>query len=133
MTSRKDVGMRILLIEDDYHQAQELARLIEGAGAMVVGPIGRRDAAERIIRARGFDLAILDINLGQGPDYDLAFLLRDMDRPFLFLTGYGRVVVPEEFRHILLIEKPVDGSKLLSAIRFIAKPHTESLIRQTER
>lgn len=119
MTSGGLQGSRILILEDDYHQAAELKSLLEQAGAEIVGPTAHADEVLGLLEGDRPDAAVLDINLGFGANFDLAYRLQQERVPFLFLTGYDRSVIPEDFRDIWRIEKPADAVQLLK--------HLESL------
>ncbi len=67
-------GLRILIVEDDYYLATDARAIIEGAGGQVVGPFGTAEDARSAMETDGADLAVIDINLGCGPAFDLAHL-----------------------------------------------------------
>jgi hypothetical protein len=57
-------GRRILVVEDDYYEAQETATALTELGAQVVGPISNLSAAMDVAaRDMRLDGALLDINL----------------------------------------------------------------------
>lgn len=109
-------GLEILLIEDDYYLADDTHQILTAAGARVAGPYAR--AAEGLARiAQGaLDCAVLDVNLGEGPSFVTAQALRLSRVPFVFVTGYGREVLPAEFGAAQLLEKPVEGRALVDAV-----------------
>lgn len=117
MTGEADLsGHRILVVEDDYYQATDTARALQGAGAMVLGPYPNEEAARAEIEGQHPDAALLDVNLGAGPAFELAGLLTERGVPFVFLTGYDQDAIPKEFGHIERLEKPVELRLMVSAI-----------------
>ena len=61
-------------------------------------------------------MAVIDISLGPGPDFELAELLTQLQVPFLFATGYGRDGNVAVYGNIPRIEKPFNEVQLLSAV-----------------
>jgi two-component SAPR family response regulator len=70
----------------------------------------------RLLEARRPDCAIIDINLGSGPSYDVAASLRASQVPFLFVTGYDAGAIPPEFSDIERLEKPVNEFRMLHTL-----------------
>ncbi|MBA3729613.1 MAG: histidine kinase, partial [Sphingomonas sp.] len=99
-------GLRILVVEDDYYLATDTKAVIEGAGGKVVGPFGTAEEARIMLDASGADLAVIDINLGCWPVFDLARHLYSTNLPFLFATGYDQAVVPDDLSTVVRLEKP---------------------------
>lgn len=108
-------GVKVLVIEDEFYLAAELQELIEKAGGTVLGPCPDAPAAMTQLQADP-GCAIVDINLGQGPSFQIAGVLQERAIPFLFLTGYDSAVIPQEFAHIARLEKPVDNFRVIDAI-----------------
>ena len=119
-TDRLLEGKRILIIEDDFYLASDEKALLERAGATVVGPFGSRCTDEDIDAAGEVDGAVVDINLGQGPNFDFARRLLGRGTPFVFVTGYDAAVVPSELSHVPRIEKPVRERQLIAALADVA-------------
>jgi CheY-like chemotaxis protein len=70
-------GRRILVIEDDYFIARDMAKHLKESGAEIVGPVGSiEDALDIIGAAEPLDGAILDINLGGEMAFPVADALR---------------------------------------------------------
>ena len=80
---------RVLVIEDEYLLGADLELALRAVGADVVGPMTNlADALDQADKG-GFDVAILDINLGDSNAYGIAARLQQQAVPFLFTTGYG--------------------------------------------
>jgi DNA-binding NarL/FixJ family response regulator len=71
-------------------RAADTARALQGAGAEVVGPCPSEEAAREALDEGALAAALVDINLGSGPSFTLAALLRERGVPFVFITGYDR-------------------------------------------
>ncbi|MEY4983733.1 MAG: hypothetical protein RIR62_1999 [Pseudomonadota bacterium] len=81
-------GRRILIVEDDFFQAEDLARALEEAGATVEGPAGSlAEALDLVTRLPHLDHAILDVTLRRARVDAVADILRRRAVPFCFLTG----------------------------------------------
>jgi DNA-binding NtrC family response regulator len=104
-------GCRVLIIEDEFFLADDLERALRDDGAEVIGPVGERSEAMRLIDCDGFDVAIIDLNLRDESAYPLADELERKGIPFIFATGYSSAMIPERYSRILRWEKPyeVDG------------------------
>jgi DNA-binding response OmpR family regulator len=103
--SQAGVAPRILIVEDDFVIALDLATQLVGAGYAVCEPARTTAAALQTIDADRPDMALLDVNLGHGEtSFDIArgLILRQV--PFVFLTGYRPTDLPRD-----LVEAPVLG------------------------
>lgn len=110
-------GRRILVVEDEYLIAADLAEALEELGAEVVGPAANvRAALAEIERADDLDGATLDVTLGQEKSFEVAALLKERGVPFVFLTGYGDRGLPERYRDVPRCEKPFDVTRVVRAI-----------------
>ena len=81
-------GRRILVVEDEALTAMALQQLLEDAGYIVLGPVGRVEDALDLLRSGPPDAAVLDVNLFGATVDPVAAMLEDMGVPFLFCTGY---------------------------------------------
>lgn len=101
-------GRRILLVEDDYLIATDLARAFGAAGAEIAGPVPTVGEALALARQAPLDGAVLDIDL-QGEDvYPVADALKRRRIPFIFATGYDAGVIPPAYDGAPRCEKPVE-------------------------
>jgi CheY-like chemotaxis protein len=102
-------GRRVLVIEDEYFLADDIARALRELGARVVGPVGELEEATSLVDADiAIDAAVLDINLQSDMIFPLARTLRARKVPFVFTTGYDRKSIEAEFGDVSLWEKPLD-------------------------
>ena len=117
MTEQTLRDCRILIVEDEYILADELALELMEAGASVIGPaptIGRAMALlEREPSPHG---AILDVNLGGEPVFPLADVLMELGVPLIFTTGYDVKTLPERFAHVQTCEKPINIRRITAAV-----------------
>lgn len=100
-------GKRILVVEDDYLIATDLARTLQAAGASVVGPAPSVDKALALIDAEMVDAAILDVNLNGDKSFPIAEVLHARGIPFLFATGYDCDDIPEAWNGHPCVMKPM--------------------------
>jgi CheY-like chemotaxis protein len=98
---------RILVVEDEYFIADDIARSLRLLGAEAIGPAADTRTAMALIEQPGkIDAAILDINLGGVEVYPVARALKNRGILFCFATGYSRTSIDPEFRDVLRWEKP---------------------------
>jgi CheY-like chemotaxis protein len=110
-------GRRVLVVEDEYLIADDLAELLRRAGAELIGPAASLPKAVRLLEhGEKPDAAVLDINLRGIDVFPLVDQLAQRDVPMLFLTGYGAHNIPPRFSHIRRCEKPMEVSTVVSAL-----------------
>lgn len=109
-------GRAVLVVEDEYFLAQDLAATLRNAGALPLGPCGNMKDALAAIDTRAPDAAVLDVNLRREPIFPFARTLRARAIPFVFATGYDQLQIPAEFAEVPRLEKPVEMRLLLHAL-----------------
>ena len=108
---------RILVVEDEYLIADDLAHDLRGLGAEVVGPIASVEQALEAVKAEDrLDGAVLDINLNGEMVFPVADALRERNVPIIFTTGYDEDTIPPRFGDIQRCEKPVTLIRLKKAV-----------------
>lgn len=113
----KLAGRQVLVVEDDYSIAAELADAVERVGGTVVGPAaGVKDALELLQGDQAIDAAILDINLGGRQVYPVARALREKEIPIVFVTGYDDWMIPQEYEDVPIFRKPTDPENVIRAL-----------------
>jgi PAS domain S-box-containing protein len=109
-------NLRVLVVEDDFYLAGDAERALRGAGAVVEGPYHSQSQAEDAVARRRPDCAVIDINLGSGPSFELAKQLRLHKVPFVFLTGYAPNMIPVEFSDVQCLHKPIGFGDMVQSI-----------------
>ena len=110
-------GKRCLVLDDEFLIALDIQQILELAGAKHVASVASAsEAIELLRREPKFDLAVLDVKLGdaEGNSLDVAAMLAKAGTPFVFLTGM-RVdnVHAKKFPQAPVVEKPYDALTLL--------------------
>ncbi|MEH3158487.1 MAG: response regulator [Sphingomonas taxi] len=117
------LGRRILVIEDEYMIADDLATALRVDGAEVIGPVASLGQGMQLMAQGGpFDAAVLDINLRGTLAYPLLDRLIAADVPVLLSTGYDAGMIPERYRHLPRCDKPVSAARLLQAVACLWNP-----------
>ena len=106
-------GLRVLIVEDEWLLAAELTDALTHAGFSTLGPVFRVREALALIDNDGPDVVVLDVSLGHADSFPIA----RRNIPFLFLTGYTKLDLPEEFRDRPLLSKPIMLPSLVDWIR----------------
>ena len=116
-------GRRILVIEDEYFLADDIAQALRALGANVVGPVGELTEATILVEGDvAIDAAVVDINLRNETVFALARVLRARMVPFIFTSGYDRTSIEAEFRDIPLWEKPLDLAAMARSLAGLLTP-----------
>jgi DNA-binding response OmpR family regulator len=119
MTSTRASGLagkRILIVEDEFYLADDLARAIQKCGAEVVGPVGSLRDAQEVLEDTRIDSAILDFNLKGEMAFPIADRLQTDGIPFVIASGYTGAAIPDRFKSAPHIEKPFDTAAVLQSI-----------------
>jgi DNA-binding LytR/AlgR family response regulator len=109
-------GRRILVVEDSFYLAMDVARTIRDAEGEVVGPFHSAQDALKALAQSPPDSAVLDVNLGEGASFDVAYALNARSIPFVFFTGYDQSAIPGEFANVPRLEKPVANSRIVEML-----------------
>ncbi len=107
-------GMRILVVEDEFTVAAELADHFRSVGAEVLGPVPCLARAEEYLDR--VDAAILDINLNGEMVFPLADVLSERGVPFVFFSGNEEILLPERFRYTPSLSKPANWRKAIQML-----------------
>jgi CheY-like chemotaxis protein len=120
-------GRRLLVVEDEYLVAADLAASLESLGAEIIGPAASVEEALSFLEKDGVPLdgALLDINLRNERVYPVADVLTARGIPFVFTTGYDAVAIPSAYAQAPRCEKPVDRTQL---VRWLSKIGSQKVI-----
>jgi len=104
-------GIKVLLVEDDWIIAKEIAYNLQDLGFEVTASVDNAEEAYRQIKSLQPDLVILDIDLsGEMTGIDLAKQLKqDGSTPFIFLTA-------------LADSQTIEKAKLAEPYAYLMKP-----------
>lgn len=105
-------GKRILVVEDEPALAMMIEDMLIDFGCQVVGPALRVPEARALARDEALDGALLDVNMGDGPSFDVARILAARQVPFCFATGYGDAGLLPEFAARPVLQKPFNHDRL---------------------
>jgi DNA-binding response OmpR family regulator len=108
---------RVLVAEDEFLVAMLLEEDLREAGFSIVGPFTTLEAAREAAENNDFEVAVLDVNMNGEMSFPLADELRRRGVPFIFLSGYGPSVVPEELRSAPRFAKPYETNLLMAEVR----------------
>ena len=119
---------RVLIVEDEFIIADEIASIVSDAGYSVLGPVGTVDAAEKALAVAEEkpDFAIVDANLRGGSSAPIAHRLRALSVPFCVCTGYRFNDLKPTFGDVSLLQKPVDRRTLVAVIRAALGPQVRA-------
>ena len=112
---------RVLVVEDEYFLAEDMAEALQKLGAEVVGPVPTRDKALALLAAEPVDAAVLDINLKGEMVFPVAQALTEQGIPFVFATGYDQTAIPAEYQDTPRWEKPFDPEAFAEALPEIVR------------
>jgi CheY-like chemotaxis protein len=101
-------GVQLLIVEDEYLLARDMADYFESIGVQIVGPAGTVSDALALINSHEIQAAVLDINLRNERVYPVAEMLTQKQIPFVFASGYGSELDPHAYEGIPRCIKPVD-------------------------
>lgn len=105
------------MVEDELFVAMLVEDLLDDLGCKVVGPAASALEAVRVAQSGAFDIALLDVNLGDGEtSFATAEILRERGVPFAFVTGYGDQGVRHDLRDVPILSKPIDPRQLALVI-----------------
>lgn len=129
-------GSSVLIVEDEYFLADDLARTFEGVGAIVVGPSATvRGSIEHVSRIGVVSAAVLDIRLGGELVFPVADVLAARLVPFVFYSGDDDLSLPVRFRHSRRLSKTADHDEIVVALlaeRAITEASCEALLPEIE-
>ncbi len=114
---------RILVVEDEVLIAMQIEEILLDLGCVVVGAVGRLDAALELAADQALDAAILDVNILGGLVYPVAERLSARGIPFMLASGYSNWALPEPLRDLPRLMKPFRRRELEDGVRSLCRPH----------
>jgi DNA-binding response OmpR family regulator len=106
-------GRTILIVEDEFMIATDLADLLTSEGATAIVASTMSDAMQKADDP-GIRVAIVDHKLGRETTGAVCARLKARNVPFILYTGYGETVADGAGA---VLQKPAMRSELLSALQ----------------
>lgn len=114
------VDRRILVAEDEYIIAEEIATVLAEAGAEALGPMANvADALHFVAAEEGIEGALLDVNLHGGAIWPVVDALLARGVPVVLVTGYDAGALPGAYAHLPRCEKPISGRALIRTLAHV--------------
>jgi ActR/RegA family two-component response regulator len=112
-------SLRVIICEDQYLQALDLAQGLRKQGVEIVGLVATAAACVEIMDAPEprANAAVLDVELLDGSVYAIIPDLLCRGLHVVLCTGYGARDIPPRFSHLPLVEKPTDPAKIVEALK----------------
>jgi CheY-like chemotaxis protein len=115
-------GKRVLVVEDEYLLAMDLAERLEDLGVEVVGPAATVREAIALLAVQEVEGAVLDINIRGERVYPVADLLMQRNVPFIFISGYSKDLEPEAYASVPRCVKPANFSHVAQLLASVLRP-----------
>jgi len=109
-------GIRVLIVEDEFFLADDLARALRAAGGEPVGPVATVEQAEGLLASEQVDAAILDLNLRGRMASEFVERLATTGLPCLIVSGYGNDGLPASINAVRKLEKPVSPAAVMKTL-----------------
>jgi DNA-binding response OmpR family regulator len=116
MTASRLKGARVLIVEDEFFLADDLARGLRAAGGEPIGPVGTVEQAEELVAREQLDGAIVDLNLRGEMASEFVERLAAAEVPCLIVSGYGEDAVPKSVSSVRRLEKPASPGAILQCL-----------------
>lgn len=113
-------GRKILLVEDEALIAMMAEDMLGAIGCTLHATATTVPDALAAVDAGGFDMALLDIDLGGESSLAVAGKLQQRGCPFAFTTGFGADGVAREYRDVPVLGKPYSIAELERVILALA-------------
>jgi DNA-binding response OmpR family regulator len=113
---------KILIVEDEFLVATDLADELRAMGFLPVGPVGSLDAANKLMASEAVDGALLDVSLQGEAVFPLVHECLRRNLPIAFVTAYSVDDIPVDLRHIPTLDKPWTGKQLRNLMTTVFPP-----------
>jgi CheY-like chemotaxis protein len=116
-------GRRILVVEDEMMILANLEMALDEMGCTSISAAATIAEALALLDAKGFDAAMLDVNLHGEKSYAVADALARRGIPFVFSTGYGDHGDRADFADRPVLRKPYLRRDLVAALAALVAPN----------
>lgn len=110
---------RVLVVEDEFFIAQEIADELAAANIEVLGPCPTVQKALALLDNNHCDAAILDVSLRNENSMAVVQALNDRGIAFIVLTGFSQAQLPQEIASAPVLTKPLNAQALIRELQRI--------------
>ena len=110
----------VLHVEDEIIVAIETASVLADLGFGTVRVAHTLRSAENLVRSERFDIALLDVNLGNGErTVELGLALRERGTHVVFASGYNKCELSARIQDFDFFEKPLSRLEIEEVLKSI--------------
>jgi len=111
-------NLRVLICEDEYLLASDLAAELAERGVAIAGIMARVSEIQAALESDHFNAnaAVLDVKLLDGDAFSVVPPMLARGMAVVFCTGYMAGDLPAEFSHLPTVKKPTDIEELIEAL-----------------
>ena len=109
-------GQRVLIVEGDYVLACDLRRLMQEAGAKVLGPAWSEEAGLDLADSEVFDAALLGAKLTHGSADSIATKLAERGVPFVVVTDHDGDILAPALREACYVDTSFHHRNLVAMV-----------------
>jgi CheY-like chemotaxis protein len=109
-------GRKVLIVEDDFLEADDMRDAVESIGGTVVGPALSVDTALDLLKGDRPDVALLDVLIFRMSSVSIAERLVQLHVPFVVVTAYPRERLPPPLDSGPYVRKPYWRKQLTEAL-----------------
>jgi DNA-binding NtrC family response regulator len=110
----------VFIVEDEPLISLNMEAVLRKAGFEIAACAGSLEQALVFLETGDCDVGVLDANLRGESVERIATVLEQRGRPFLLVSGYGRLQLPSQFHHTSFLPKPFKPQDLVRAVREIS-------------
>lgn len=109
-------GLGVFVVEDEQLIVMLLDDMLSGMGARITAKARTVPDAVKLASEAEFEIAILDLNLGGTRVFPVAERLLELNKPFVFASGYGLEGIPDSYSGTPTLAKPYQDGELANAL-----------------
>lgn len=108
---------RVLIVEDNALISLDFQLMLEDLGVSQVDVATDLDRARELTSQGTYDVAVLDVKIGDDYAFDLARALCDQKTQIMFVSGFSLDQdMPDDLRGMPFFEKPLSFDKFVGAL-----------------
>ncbi|MGF6227859.1 DNA-binding response OmpR family regulator [Inquilinus ginsengisoli] len=116
---RTDWNAKLLIVEDEWLLAEQIAGALTAAGFNVMPPVPSVATALSAIDHERVGAAVLDIRLNGEDSFELARELERRGIPFIFASGHVRAEIPGDLCGHPVLAKPIRVGELVETLQAV--------------